>query len=73
MLQVEDILFQVPRKELEEQSEVFKTMFAMPPGDSAVVDGQSDDQPLNLEGISARDFRAFLAYLYPVYAIYSYH
>lgn len=63
--QVEGCLFKVPRRPFEDQSDVFKSMFTLPPGQNIVVDGMSDDKPLLLENIKKDDFRAFLHVLFP--------
>ncbi|KAH8117106.1 hypothetical protein DFH11DRAFT_1579276 [Phellopilus nigrolimitatus] len=65
VFKVEDCLFRVPREGFEEQSDVFKTMFTLPSGGAAELDGCSDDHPVLLEGISVDDFRTFLKVLYP--------
>ncbi|KAF8216984.1 hypothetical protein K438DRAFT_1798113 [Mycena galopus ATCC 62051] len=41
-------------------------MLTLPPGDGVKVEGQSDDNPIVLEGISSVDFRALLKVLYPL-------
>lgn len=52
-------LFKVPRRKFEDGSEVFRDMFAMPPGDG-VAEGQTDEHPLLLESISTDEFRSLL-------------
>ncbi|KAF8216959.1 hypothetical protein K438DRAFT_1559229, partial [Mycena galopus ATCC 62051] len=64
--QVEDCLFNVPRYHFERTSEIFATMLTLPPGDAVEVEGQSDDNPIVLDGISEVDFRALLKILYPL-------
>lgn len=68
---MEDTLFQVPRENLEEQSEVFKGLFTLPAGENYEADGRSDEQPLLLEGVSVTEFRSFLTLLLPRYVLSS--
>jgi len=65
IFQVEGKLFKVPRKPFEDQSDVFKSMFTLPPGHNAEVDGLTDDKPIHLDNIKKNDFRAFLQVLFP--------
>ncbi|EJC98678.1 uncharacterized protein FOMMEDRAFT_143095 [Fomitiporia mediterranea MF3/22] len=65
IFQVEDYLFKVPRRPFEDQSDIFRSMFLLPQGQSKLVEGMSDENPLVLEGISKKDFRAFLQVLLP--------
>ncbi|KAJ7625578.1 hypothetical protein FB45DRAFT_921805 [Roridomyces roridus] len=60
---VENQLFKVPRYRFENNSEIFKTAFELPVTDSA--EGQSDEDPIKLEGISSVDFERVLGVLYP--------
>lgn len=62
---MEGRLFKVPRKPFEDQSDVFRAMFTLPPGQNTEVDGMSDDKPLLLETVKKDDFRAFLQVLFP--------
>lgn len=63
-LQVEDILFKVPKRCFEHKG-VFDTIFSLPSAEGAVIDGSDDEHPFRLDGISAADFRRFLEVLYP--------
>ncbi|KAK7008258.1 hypothetical protein R3P38DRAFT_3211119 [Favolaschia claudopus] len=64
---VEDRLFNVPRYHFDRASEVFADMFAVPqPGGDACKEGQSDSNPIVLEGKSFADFQALLKVLYPL-------
>ncbi|KAI5122214.1 hypothetical protein M0805_002703 [Coniferiporia weirii] len=66
VFKAEDTLFRVPRERFEEHSDVFHGMFTLPAcGDAAVQEGYSDEHPLVLEGVKAKDFLAFLKLLYP--------
>ncbi|KAG7449841.1 uncharacterized protein BT62DRAFT_610108 [Guyanagaster necrorhizus] len=58
---VENMLFNVPRYHFESFSVIFKTMFALPQGDSLNVDGSSDERPLILQGVTAQEFRSLLS------------
>jgi hypothetical protein len=59
-LQVENILFKLPRYLFEESSEVFQDMFLLPAPEGMPYDGSSDEQPLILQGVRKLDFRRLL-------------
>jgi len=61
---VENYLFKVPRYQFK-NSEIFESTFLLPTGDSE-PEGSSEAAPFKLEGVSASDFRNFLAALYPL-------
>ncbi|KAJ6456078.1 hypothetical protein C8R45DRAFT_1034843 [Mycena sanguinolenta] len=63
---IEDRVFKVPRYHFEHSSEIFATTFTLPVADNADTEGQSDENPVILEGISSVDFRALLTVLYPL-------
>ncbi|KAF7370263.1 hypothetical protein MSAN_00657500 [Mycena sanguinolenta] len=63
---IEDSIFKVPRYHFEHSSEIFATTFTLPVADNADAEGQSDENPVILEGISSVDFRALLKVLYPL-------
>ncbi|KAK7024959.1 hypothetical protein R3P38DRAFT_2951946 [Favolaschia claudopus] len=63
---VEDSLFKVPRYHFEHGSEIFANMFALPTRNEYPAEGQSDRNPILLQGISSVDFRALLKFLYPL-------
>ena len=44
-------------------------MFSLPPERNVQVEGMSDERPLILEGVTQKDFRAFLKVLFPPYVI----
>ena len=44
---------------------MFRNMFLLPKGDIKVAEGSSDEKPLVLEGIYAKDFACLLQALYP--------
>ncbi|KAK7008257.1 hypothetical protein R3P38DRAFT_3280775 [Favolaschia claudopus] len=63
---VQERLFNVPRHHFEKTSEVFGGMFALPASDSLEAEGQSDENPIALEGIKSSDFEQLLKILYPL-------
>ncbi|KAJ7631360.1 hypothetical protein DFH06DRAFT_1005297 [Mycena polygramma] len=63
---VEDGIFKVPRYHFEHSSEIFATTFTLPAADAVQGEGQSDDNPFILEGISRIDFERLLKVLYPL-------
>ncbi|KAF5313593.1 hypothetical protein D9611_010130 [Ephemerocybe angulata] len=73
VFKVEDTLFRVPRHGLEDASDVFADMFRLPTGvdDQTVVEGQSNDNPIVLEGYTSSEFRSLLKILYPSIAWYN--
>ena len=59
--QVEDVLFKVPRRPFESESEVFSAMFELPPINGAYcVEGSSDDNPIRLDGVKEDEFRPLM-------------
>jgi hypothetical protein len=65
-LQIEDILFKLPRCLFEESSEAFRDMFLLPAPEGSLSDGSSDEQPLVLEGVRKAAFRRLLeAMMFP--------
>ncbi|RXW15126.1 hypothetical protein EST38_g10734 [Candolleomyces aberdarensis] len=62
---VEEIIFEVPRYRFSESSEVFETMFNLPPGSEGNLEGQDEEHPVVLEGYEAAHFDALLKVLYP--------
>lgn len=59
--QVDDVLFKVPRRPFEHESEVFSAMFELPPVNGSYgAEGSSDDNPIKLEGVSEDEFRPLL-------------
>ena len=49
---------------LEEESDVFKDMFTLPPSPGEEVEGQSDDKPIRLEGVKKEEFSSLVKLLY---------
>jgi hypothetical protein len=48
-----------------QESEILSEMFLLPPPDSSVIDGLTDEQPLRLDHILKEDFRQLLKVFYP--------
>ncbi|KAK7024963.1 hypothetical protein R3P38DRAFT_2951969 [Favolaschia claudopus] len=65
IFKVEDRLFNVPRYHFERASEVFAGMFSLPQP-STSTEGQSDLNPIVLDGKYSADFQALLKVLYPL-------
>ena len=65
VLKVEGCLFKIPQRNLQEQSEVFRDMFSFPTAMGKEPEGSSVSNPIVLDGISKKDFRAFLQVLCP--------
>ncbi|KAK7012715.1 hypothetical protein R3P38DRAFT_3018777 [Favolaschia claudopus] len=63
---VEDCIFKVPRYQFEHSSEIFAHMFTFPSGAEVPCEGQSDENPIVLEGIRKADFEALLKVIYPM-------
>ncbi|KAK2467423.1 hypothetical protein APHAL10511_000658 [Amanita phalloides] len=66
IFQVENQLFKVPRHLFLQESEIFRDIFSCPVPKGAHPDGLSDEQPLHLRGIAAKDFVLLLRCLYPI-------
>lgn len=64
--QVEDQLFRESTRYFSANSELFRTLFTLPSGDGK-PEGQSDDNPLKLDGILAVDFERLLSIIYPMH------
>jgi hypothetical protein len=58
-MQVEDILFKVPRSYFE-NSDMFRETYLMGPQGAEVPDGLTDQQPLRLDGVDAAEFKCLL-------------
>ncbi|KAI0657073.1 hypothetical protein C8Q70DRAFT_289643 [Cubamyces menziesii] len=66
IFQVEGVLFKVSRRPFEEDSEAFKSAFALPPLDSPEgIEGSCDANPIELGGVVADEFRSLLRVLFP--------
>jgi hypothetical protein len=64
VVQVEDMLFKVPRFPFEHTS-IFVTVFSLPAGENKIIEGLDDKHPFKLQGVSKLDFTRFLQQLYP--------
>jgi hypothetical protein len=63
--QVEGVLFKVPRRYFEKNSNIWSGLFTLPLG-SNQAEGFSDENPIRLESISSIDFQRLLMVMYPV-------
>ncbi|KAK0454494.1 hypothetical protein EV421DRAFT_1757214 [Armillaria borealis] len=63
---VEDELFRAPRYQFIKHSETFKAMFTLPQADADAVEGNTDDKPIHLYGVSKIDFERLLNFMYPL-------
>ncbi|GJJ12610.1 hypothetical protein Clacol_006853 [Clathrus columnatus] len=63
---VENTYYKVPRRKLCLSSSVFQDLFSLPPDSSFPAEGESDEHPIILQGISNIDFERLLTYLYPL-------
>ncbi|KAK0212409.1 hypothetical protein DFS33DRAFT_1482309 [Desarmillaria ectypa] len=63
---VEDELFRAPRYQFIKHSETFRAMFALPQADADAVEGNTDDKPICLYGVSKIDFERLLNFMYPL-------
>ena len=59
MLQVEAVLFKIPRCYFE-NVDTFRKTYLFGPDGKKVSDGYTDQQPLRLNGVGAADFRCLL-------------
>ncbi|KAI5983224.1 hypothetical protein EDD15DRAFT_2376797 [Pisolithus albus] len=57
---VEDCLFKVPREPFEKESAIFCDMFALPQDDGEIVEGLSDEAPIQLFRVNKEDFEQLL-------------
>lgn len=62
-MQVEGTLFKVSRSHFE-NVEVFRTTYLFGPHGEVVSDGHTDQQPLQLAGIKAANFRCLLKVIF---------
>ncbi|KAF6747402.1 hypothetical protein DFP72DRAFT_821736, partial [Ephemerocybe angulata] len=63
--QVEHTLFRVPRHRLDEASDVFANKFRP----QTAEEGQSDDNPIVIEGCKSSEFESLLKYMYLSYPV----
>ncbi|KAF5349904.1 hypothetical protein D9757_013622 [Collybiopsis confluens] len=63
--QVENVLYSLPRNRLIEESSIFEDMFTLPQGESGkMVEGSSDDNPIQLEQTKKKDWERLLKVLF---------
>lgn len=65
VLQIEDEIFSVPKKEFAECSEVFSGMFDLPSGPDAPLEGRVKEHPIVLP-VDKKDFIALMKVMYPI-------
>jgi len=58
-MEVEGILFKVARSYFE-KSKVFRETYLLGPQGEEVLDGLTDQRPLRLDGVDAKEFRYLL-------------
>jgi len=62
-MQAEETLFYIHRGVLIQKSDVFRDMFSMPTGHDA-PQGSSEDNPIQLPGVTSEEFNDFLCWIY---------
>ncbi|KAF9445060.1 hypothetical protein P691DRAFT_762826 [Macrolepiota fuliginosa MF-IS2] len=62
---LDNCLFKIPLYYFSRYSDVFSTAFTLPPPIDGMRGGQSDQNPIKLEGVSKDDFRGLLRAMYP--------
>ncbi|KAG8994017.1 hypothetical protein FRB94_010193 [Tulasnella sp. JGI-2019a] len=72
IFQVETTLFKIHRFFFIRHSEIFQSMFTLPPGEGNTAEGQCDEVPIYLPGTTAQEFEHFLWIFYsPDFGEYS--
>jgi hypothetical protein len=59
LMQVEAVLFKIPRSYFE-NVDTFRKIYLFGPDGEEVSDGHTDQQPLRLDGVDAAEFRCLL-------------
>ena len=59
-MEVEGILFKVARIYFEKHSKVFSNRYLLAPQGEEASDGLTDQRPLRLDGVDAKEFRYLL-------------
>ncbi|KAF7309198.1 BTB domain-containing protein [Mycena kentingensis (nom. inval.)] len=70
-LQVENTLFQIPKSCLQQYSEIFAHLFEVPQLEAkggSTIQGQSDENPIRLEGVTVVEFESLLKVIFPIKA-----
>ncbi len=58
---VEDVLFKVARRPFEQESTIFNDTLQLPSGHlTGECEGETDDNPIRLDGVTEEEFRALL-------------
>lgn len=65
--QIQERLYKVHRHFFETYSAVFKTMFSLPTAAGELPEGDSEQNPIILEGVKPEEFECFLSVIYPSY------
>ncbi|KAF9007531.1 hypothetical protein BDQ17DRAFT_1324102 [Cyathus striatus] len=66
IFKVDDELFHLPSHIFINNSQLFGTTFSLEPGPGVQPDGQCDEQPFELAGVTKEDFELFLKVIYPL-------
>ena len=66
-LQVQERLYKVHRYFFERYSSVFQSMFSLPSAAGEPPEGESERNPIVLEGVKHEEFESFLSVIYPSY------
>lgn len=61
------MLFRVPKNGFLAPGSAFADMFSLPVADGEMVEGYSDDKPIDLAGITENYFHGFLLVMYPLW------
>ncbi|KAJ3861451.1 hypothetical protein EV359DRAFT_84310 [Lentinula novae-zelandiae] len=64
IFEVENVLYKIPRARLIEESSLFETMFALPPGPGNSCEGEDDDHPITLPQIKRKEWECLLRLLF---------
>jgi hypothetical protein len=59
LMQVEAVLFKIPRSYFK-NVDTFRKIYLFGPGGEEVSDGHTDQQPLRLDGVHSAEFRCLL-------------
>ncbi|KAH8102040.1 hypothetical protein BXZ70DRAFT_906048 [Cristinia sonorae] len=61
---IEGQLFRIHKYFLQRESECFGGMFSLPPGESASTEGRTDNSPIVLPHVTAKEFECLLDFFY---------
>ena len=65
VLEVEDTIYVVNRKNLLDDSEFFRELFSLPPEQGKPIEGSCLNCPLRVEGVKKTDMELLLRAVYP--------